>query len=324
MTDLKKRVFIGSSNESKNVATMIKEHIEMDSNYECILWNTIFDLGLTNYENLLRKAITFDYAIFVVSPDDTVIRESKKEKTIKTRDNIALEIGLFTGEIGKRCVYILKHDSCALPTDILGYVYVPYNDETLKDPRQFNNCCRIIKEAMDRESKTLKISLKPANGLAKGYYENFIAPTVDMIQNAPSLVIGDKTFALKEKDIKINVVIPNISEGNIIAWKKQFIRANKLIDATLKLNDKSRYIIVSNDFDETSDNLHIYDIPATLNTSFLSVDMLLGAGEYIGSAEDQRIVKKMEVNSFYLTLKTLVEGAFMDEVIVKKYNNYKL
>lgn len=323
MYSIKKRVFIGSSKESKEVAEMLKNHIEMDPNYECVVWNTIFDLGLTNFENLLKKVITFDYAIFVVAPDDVVVKNSTHEKTIRTRDNIVLEIGLFTGELGKRSVYIFKHDSCTLPTDLLGYVYVPYNNDTLKNPSAFNECCKKLRDTMDRESKTLKISLKPANGLAKGYFENFIVPTTDMIQNNPKVVIGGKTYALDGKEIELNIVIPNISEGDIIHWKNGFKKFNKLHDADLKSNNKTRYILVG-DFDEGCKVLRIYDIPATLNTSFISVDMLLGAGEHIGSAEDQRIVKNMEVNSFYRTLKTLVSGAFMDEVIVKKYNDYNM
>lgn len=323
MYNNKKRVFIGSSKESHGIAVMLQNHIQMDPNYECVVWDEIFELGLTNFENLLRKVITFDYAIFVVAPDDVVIKASTHEKTIKTRDNIALEIGLFTGELGKRCVYIFKHDSCTLPTDLLGYVYVPYNNDTLKNPSEFNECCKILRDTMDRESKTLKISLKPANGLAKGYFENFIVPTIDMFQYNPKVIIDGKTYDLNGKEVELNIVIPNISEGDIIQWKNGFKKFNKLHDADLKSNNKTRYILVGN-FDEDSKVLHIYDIPATLNTSFISVDMLLGAGEHIGSAEDQKIVKNMEVNSFYRTLKTLVNNAFMDGVIVKKYNDYNI
>ena len=58
-----------------------------------------FDLMKSTYDNLLQKAPSFDYAVFIGGSDDKVIRwlkEGAKEK-MAPRDNVYLEFVLYGG-----------------------------------------------------------------------------------------------------------------------------------------------------------------------------------------------------------------------------------
>lgn len=101
MLNIKKRIFIGSSSEALNVANAIKAELEKKKKFDCVVWEHLFDLTEETYRTLVKKVITFDFAIFIASPDDVVIK--KKDCDIKTsaRDNVFLEIGLFTGSLEK-------------------------------------------------------------------------------------------------------------------------------------------------------------------------------------------------------------------------------
>ena len=72
---MKPRIFIGSSKESVKIAEKVKSLL--DGEYVCQLWcDNFFDLGQCTYHELLKKSLSFDYAIFIGGKDDYVRRES--------------------------------------------------------------------------------------------------------------------------------------------------------------------------------------------------------------------------------------------------------
>ena len=59
---MKPRIFIGSSKESVKIAEKVKSLL--DGEYVCQLWcDNFFDLGQCTYHELLKKSLSFDYAI---------------------------------------------------------------------------------------------------------------------------------------------------------------------------------------------------------------------------------------------------------------------
>jgi hypothetical protein len=88
---------------------------------EATLWTTdFFDLGNTTAETLASKVRQFDFGIFVITADDTLIRDPDEYSV--PRDNVLFELGMFIGYLG-RSRSIILYDADAkpkLPSDLDG------------------------------------------------------------------------------------------------------------------------------------------------------------------------------------------------------------
>src|ERR1700752_1196730 len=117
---MKPRVFVGSSKEGLPIAYAIQEELEFDC--EMTVWpQDIFDPGRTTLEALQAALLRFDFAVFVLSPDDRLI--SRGVSSHAPRDNVIFELGLFIGRLGRdRVFFVLPRDSPSvhIPTDLFG------------------------------------------------------------------------------------------------------------------------------------------------------------------------------------------------------------
>jgi predicted nucleotide-binding protein len=69
------------------------------------------------------------YAIVLLSPDDEGRRKAQGEPyRDRARQNVILELGYFTGKLGRNRVCALHRGSVEIPTDYLGVMYVPLNE----------------------------------------------------------------------------------------------------------------------------------------------------------------------------------------------------
>ena len=92
---MKKRIFIGSSLESRDLAGLLQDTLSED--FACVLWyEDFFSLENHYYTDLIQKIITSDYAIMIGGEDDFVKRISTQTEKIAPRDNVYLEYGLFS------------------------------------------------------------------------------------------------------------------------------------------------------------------------------------------------------------------------------------
>ncbi|WP_233423640.1 nucleotide-binding protein [Vibrio metoecus] len=95
----KPRVFIGSSVESLPIADAIAVNLEFDA--EVTIWrNGTFNLSSNALDDLITKAKSVDFSIFIFSPDDLTIMRSREKYVV--RDNVVFELGLFIGAIGEK------------------------------------------------------------------------------------------------------------------------------------------------------------------------------------------------------------------------------
>jgi len=142
----KSRVFIGSSSECKPFLDAL--YVELERDFDLYPWDyNFFQPSSFALEDFEKKAKQFDFAIFILHPDDYTI--SRENIMATTRDNVIFEIGLFIGAIGRKNVlllepflapnndltiktpqdtYISSYDvAMKLPTDVLGITTIKYD-----------------------------------------------------------------------------------------------------------------------------------------------------------------------------------------------------
>ena len=121
------RVFIGSSSEGARIAESAIQANLADT-LECTVWTQgIFELGQSTLANLYSFLDKFDFAIFIVTPDDRV--EIRGSEFSTARDNVIFEIGLFMGGLGvSRAIFVsaAKFTDFRLPSNLAGITHITY------------------------------------------------------------------------------------------------------------------------------------------------------------------------------------------------------
>ena len=119
-------LFVGSSSEGLSVAQAIQTQLERDC--EVTIWNEgAFPLGQSTLEGLVNALERFDFAILVLSPDDTVV--SRTAEYLAPRDNLLFELGLFMGRLGRARTFVVCENSARmkLPSDLAGVSVARFN-----------------------------------------------------------------------------------------------------------------------------------------------------------------------------------------------------
>lgn len=122
----KPRVFVGSSTEGLSVAEVVAGNLVQG--FEVQLWSQgLFRLGHYPMEDLERAVLRCDFAVLVGTPDDVLIKRSTAG--VSVRDNVAFELGLFMGGLGRNRAVLVAPAEIAecLPSDIKGLTRVQYD-----------------------------------------------------------------------------------------------------------------------------------------------------------------------------------------------------
>lgn len=122
----KPKLFVGSSQTNYRVAELIAEKLEECA--EVTTWKEgVFGLNLGFLETLLKRLEDFDFAVFILAPDD--MTTSKDETKPSPRDNVLFESGLFMGVLGRDRVFLVFDEKAGvkIPTDLLGVTLAAYD-----------------------------------------------------------------------------------------------------------------------------------------------------------------------------------------------------
>jgi hypothetical protein len=144
---MKSRIFVGSSRESKMLAESVRAHF-LDI-ADVVIWDQdVFKLGKGTLETLLRAAREYDFAIFVLGPDDQI--QYRGEAGTTPRGNVLFELGLFMGALGGDRVFGLFSDQkdLQIPSDFAGVTIAMYESKGL-DREDFSSCKKATKGACD-------------------------------------------------------------------------------------------------------------------------------------------------------------------------------
>lgn len=123
------KIFVGSSVEGLSYAETIQLNLQFTA--DCQLWNqSLFAPTTGTLEQLVTAVGTFDFAIFVITPDDVTTRRGTRQST--GRDNVIFELGLFMGRLGRERTFIVqpRDQNLSLPSDLLGVTTISFQHST--------------------------------------------------------------------------------------------------------------------------------------------------------------------------------------------------
>lgn len=294
----KARIFIGSSSESIHIAEFVARYFK--DKYECVVWaDSFFDMNHFTYETLSKKAIAFDFAVYVGGKDDLVVRSKDGSEKLAPRDNIYLEFGLYAGILSPARSYFLLHDECRIASDLLGLTVGYFHDES-----SVMACCQQIDSKIQKESEVSRVQLLPSTSLAIGYYQNFL----DVLSKTlfeDGIIVDGQEYLIGKVQCSIEVLIPQKVDVDWSDWTRKYIVSHRLEQILLKGKVRSLSVYVDLEALHEKNHLRILDIPQTLQASFQAVDLVLGK-EWIGKSETEQIAKEREVDNFCNTLRKLV------------------
>jgi hypothetical protein len=120
VSDLKPRVFIGHghSRDWEKVAGFMETHLD----FAVEEYDQTSPLGYTVTARLEQMLATSSLAIVVMSAED-----EQQDETLRARQNVVHEIGLFQGRLGFERVIVLRHRDCASFSNISGINEIQYD-----------------------------------------------------------------------------------------------------------------------------------------------------------------------------------------------------
>jgi hypothetical protein len=168
-------LFIGSSEEGRHVADAIALNLSKD--VDVTIWpEGIFPPNHGYLESLVNALERFDFAVLVLSPDDTV---SVRNEVIRIpRANVMFELGLFMGRLGRSRTFAVCSDAetMKLPTDLAGVSLLSYNsDQEKRDPiaatrvasAAIRTCVRDLGVLESRALRRLSTATNALEGVSK-------------------------------------------------------------------------------------------------------------------------------------------------------------
>lgn len=146
--DPRPRVFIGSSVEGLPIARAHQQILEDEMRTEVWDQGTVFGLGDSTLEALERAVLSYDFGLFVFTPDDEMVVRGYK-KTV-ARDNVVFELGLFVGKLTRRKAFALcpAGASMALPSDLAGITTARYSATESDLIRALAPACEPLRRAV--------------------------------------------------------------------------------------------------------------------------------------------------------------------------------
>jgi len=179
--DRKYKIFVASSVAGIGIARAIQSELQHD--FDVSLWNQNHFLpSQTTIESLQKIVVSYDFGVFVFSPDDTL--EMNGVRMLAARDNVLFECGLFFSSIGRRsCFFLVPRDleNFRIPTDLWGITPAFYGiQENLRAAvgAPCDEVRQAIREITQRDSKGLSLSGEWVLEWSVPLSEHFKEPTL--------------------------------------------------------------------------------------------------------------------------------------------------
>jgi Predicted nucleotide-binding protein containing TIR-like domain len=310
---MKPSIFIGSSSEGLKYAQSIKAQLSNDA--ELTIWNEgLFLLGNITLEALQTFGCRFDFAILVLTPDDTAV--SRGEETKSPRDNVLFELGVFMSALGpKKTFVVTTKDDVKLPSDLKGLTVAKIESARADGnvEAMVGNACHQIRNAVATVYSQSTLGLLPSTALAIGYYNGLVDKVCLAFsdRNTEITLKGeqgepDKRIEVFRKNARLVIVMPDkfIDFGHS---RIQQLRGEIPGMRQVELKTTSRtFPLYLCQRDGTANEIEFFDIPTTLTTSFEAINTVLGT--VIGDDKVRNQIEQREIGNFKRTIERLSKG----------------
>jgi hypothetical protein len=283
---MKRKLFVGSSKEGLAFADKVTEQITR----ECGDWITsetwsdggVFTLNNSALDSLLKASRKFDYGILVASKDD--ILHSRGKDHFVPRDNVMFEMGMFLGSLGLTRAFLLVEEESKLPTDYNG-VTVSYFQRGKAG--SLEKAIGDIVRSIQGTRTTFNLKPVPSAALAIGYFTNFVQPLAKKRQEANIPFKLEILLPTRLKDIR----------SEILAHRN----ANPSNEVSV-YGDNQRPIV----HELQTIPHHYWDVPTTLSTLGMMMDILIPSNE-VGINQEKQDWIEHELRNFAGTIEMMVK-----------------
>ena len=298
MTDLKPKIFIGSSTAALPIAEKAKRYLTPIG--DCIIWKEphVWEANRSTFDNLLRMASYFDFGIFVAAKDDVTFTNGKF--VLEPRDNVILEMSLFLGAMGRDKSFLVVENGVKLPSDFDG-IYMPRFDKD--DDNSIKAACEELSGKITEHYRLGHLSLYPTTALAIAYYKNFLSGLVASAQESEIIELN----GIKYSDFKLKVVMPDNLRGKIREKADQFYRRHGFIENTMKTKFRQHPAWFQLD-SKNAPVANVYDMPSALTGIDDAIEMILQKGFY-GRTKMQEVIEQRELNNFRRVLQLQIDNS---------------
>ena len=315
MVDRMQHVFIASSKEALDVARAVKQNLETH-NFEVALWDEdIFKMNMSYLDTLLNSSGYFDFLIAVFSGDDEAVI---RERPVKVpRDNVVFEFGLFLGRLGPRRAFLLAERGVELFSDWAGIKSAKFDRSDLEN--SVSKACWSLRKQMYAANRLENFSMLPSTALAIGYYHNFLKPVLDSFERGDVMYLAERGEGGKIMPPTARRVLDNYPIIHVkLPRRLSELEPNSLRERTKKLTEvyisspvRSFPFYFSGSVDLSSDAFELFDIPTTLRSSRIAIDMIFSK-EFLEQDDgvNRKRLESREIANFEHTLRVL----FPDEV----------
>jgi predicted nucleotide-binding protein len=92
----------------------------------------VFALRFAALESLVPALNRFDFAVFVLTPDDLIVSRGTQQSS--ARDNVLIEFGLLVGRLGRERTFLVccTDDKIKIPSDLAGITFARTRSLTTK------------------------------------------------------------------------------------------------------------------------------------------------------------------------------------------------
>jgi predicted nucleotide-binding protein len=318
LEDLPPRVFVASSRSSASLAHRLADRLKPDIAAD--VWDTQFNPGDFTLDNLLLFSSLYEFGIFVLSTDDLTLGPANV-LNIEPRDNVIFELGIFMGAVGRSRAFAVVVDDgrgdVKLPTDLAGATYVKITPGALEDnvgaepPTGGGGTVATIRSRILQLSRTAPLSLLPGTSLAIGYYQNFLLPVGNHLQECDLLKTSASTLDVGKRGYEFSVLIPETLAKVGIPDRDNYVRRRALTTASLPpyVEGKPRR---SYDFfvDETANDgpVQLFDYPTTLRAAYEAIRLVVPEKALGERKSEHDILAAREIRTFGRALTTLLAG----------------
>jgi predicted nucleotide-binding protein len=112
--------------EALPIARAVQVELDHDPVIVTTWTNAVFGASQTALDSLEAQLVQTDFAVVVLSPDDTI--SSRGRRRAGPRDNVIFELGLFAGALGRGRTFMLieRGADLKLPSDLVGITPITY------------------------------------------------------------------------------------------------------------------------------------------------------------------------------------------------------